>query len=514
MPRLSYLILLILLSYSSAALVRAQGAGDAQAQLARQGRVFDLSNEEKKRETVSAFVNAAGNGEQKIVELYLAAGMDINVRDEFEQTALFMATVERKYALALMLLGRGADPNLARDDKLTPLPVAIQRGFNSSRIVREDKSAQLIKALLDRGANVNALDEQSETPLMEAATLGDVETMTALITRGADVTHRNSAGQTAFDIAVSERRGVAVQALIDSGSPLTLRQKIQYYCYKFARLQGWTLPFLIAFSFLVGYFGKKLTKPQPKRNAVDNGDELPHLAPLKCERCGAGVPLKADHMQCPRCDNSIPVPEDYAATVRLRAKATEQMAKAVAAWRHAHLFTVWPIRWTLWLLAPVWLVATGIGLFSNLGNSLFAINTAVAFLALFAMLGGLSLAVAFWAYAIYLNGTRQRLPVIPVVGQQVGEAEVTGCHLCGGGISYADGDLAAICGYCGGETYRVKLARRARAVATEEKEQATLSLYDAMTEIVARRQKAFKYLSSTATGVFILAALILIYVVV
>lgn len=507
------ILLALLLSVLTISGLRAQTAEEARAELARRRLLFDLSSEEKKRETISNLIDAALDGKQKIVELYLAAGLDINARDQFNRTVLFAATTtEENYALPMMLLSRGADPNLASESGRTPLLTAIKYGRRD--VIngwREPESAQLIGALLDKGASPDAPDNEGTTPLMQAALVNDAGTIRALLARGASVESKNNEGQTALDIAVAERRGLAVRALIESGSPLTTKQKIYYYCYRFARLQGWTLPFVIGFSFLVGYFGKKLTRPGPRRNAVASGDELPHLAPLKCEQCGAGVPLKPTDMKCPRCGTSIPVPTDYAATVRLRALASERMERAVAAWRRANLFTAWPVRWTLWWIAPVWLAATIIGLFSNIGNSLFAITTSVSFLALFALIGGISLTLAFWTYAAYLNGTRRRLPLIPVVGQKVGEAELTNCHLCGGGISYAAGDLAAVCGYCGGETYRVKLARRAHAVAAEEKEQATVSLYDAMTEIVARRQQAFKNLSSAATVVFFIVLAILIY---
>ena len=464
-------------------------------------------------EEVAEFVNAAADGEQQTVERLLGAGMDVNARDEYGQTALFAATVERRYALALMLLERGANPSLARDTGRTPLLAAVKRGFDTNFYEREPDSQKLVSALLERGADVNARDEDGVTPLEEAARIGDADTVRALAARGADLGTKNNEGETPLDVAAQELRGLAVKALIEAGAPLTTRQKLQYFGYRVARVEGWILPFLIVFSFLVGYFGKKLTRPVPKRHAVASGDDLPHLAPLKCVQCGAGVPLNHQEMKCPRCDTPVPVPEDYGETVGLRARATEKMERAVAAWRRANLFTVWPLRWTLWLLAPVLLVLTALGTFSKLGDSLFAIKTSTAFLGLFAVLGGLSLAVALWAYASYLGGTRQRLPLIPSVGQKVGEAEVANCHLCGGGISYAAGDLAAICGYCGGETYRVQLTRRARAVAAEEKEQATLSLYDAMAEIVERRQRAFRYLYKTALVIFGLALVILIYAV-
>ncbi|HEX8137780.1 MAG TPA: ankyrin repeat domain-containing protein [Pyrinomonadaceae bacterium] len=506
-------LLALLLFGLTVSSLQAQAEQSARAELARRRLPFDLGSEAKRREAIASFIDAAFDEKQKIVELYLAAGMDINARDESLRTALFAATTtERNYALPMMLLAKGADPNLASETGRTPLLTAIKYGErDATNGWRAPASAQLIQALLERGADASAADKEGTTPLMQAALVNDAGTIRALLARGARLASRNSEGQTALDIAVSERRGLAVRALIDGGSQMTTKQKFYYYCYRFARLQGWTLPFVIGFSFLVGYFGKKLTRPTPKRNAVASGDELPHLAPLKCEQCGAGVPLKPVDMKCPRCDTSIRVPEDYGATVRLRAVVAGRMERAVAAWRRANLFTAWPVRWTLWLLAPVWLALTLRGLFSNIGNSLFAVKTSVAFLALFALIGGISLTLAFWTYAAYLTGTRRRLPVIPAVGQKAGEAEVTNCHLCGGSISYAAGDLAAVCGYCGGETYRVKLARRAHAIAAEEREQATLSLYDAMAEIVARRQQAFKNLSSAATIVFFIVLAILIY---
>ncbi|MBV9960113.1 MAG: hypothetical protein JO360_16930, partial [Acidobacteria bacterium] len=156
------------------------------------------------------------------------------------------------------------------------------------------------------------------------------------------------------------------------------------------------------------------------------------------------------------------------------------------------------------------LAATLIGCFSNIGDSLFAVSTFAAFLAMFAALGGISLVIAFWAYAFYLSGTRQLLPVIPNIGRKVGAAELANCQLCGGSISYGEGDLAALCGYCGGETYRVAVARRAHAVAAEEKEQVRVSLHDAMVEIIERRRRGFKYLMYASGIIFGLVFAILI----
>lgn len=497
------LLMLLLLSCLS--------PSSALAQTQKKSYFFDLSTPEAASKTNTAFIDAAAAGDSKAVSFYLSSGIDVNARDDANWTALNAAIDKRKFSVAKRLLDEGADPNLATDKGRTPLMNTIWRGFGYAIDEREYPPAKLVQDLLEKGADVNAVDYSGTTPLMEAASKGHVETIKALLARGADIARRDNDGKTALDLAAKELKGNAVQTLLDARIPLTLKQKVIYYCYRFARIQGWILPFVILISFLVGYYGKKYTRPEPKRNAVKQGDDLPHLMPLKCAACGAGVPLRAENMKCLRCDTSIPVPEDYARTTKLRERAARQLQKAVEAWRRANLFTAWPIRWTLWLIAPVWLAATLIGCFSNIGNSLFARGTSTAFLALFATLGGISLVIAFWAYAFYLSGTRRRLPVIPDIGRKVGEAEVANCHLCGGGISYREGDLAALCGYCGGETYRVAVARRAHAVAAEEREQASVSLHDAMSEIVERRQRAFKslmYASAVIFGLVISVAII------
>jgi ankyrin repeat protein len=62
--------------------------------------------------------------------------------------------------------------------------------------------ADMINLLLDRGAKVNARDQDSgATPLILAASLGRVNAVEALLKRGADTSLRDNKGQTALDRA-------------------------------------------------------------------------------------------------------------------------------------------------------------------------------------------------------------------------------------------------------------------------------------------------------------------------
>ncbi len=504
-------ILILLTCLFSSICVQAQDKEALKAAIEQSGYVYDLSTPEKTLETKNSFVNTAFDGETDLLKNYLKLGIDINTQDEFKQTALYAACSERRTKLALFLLDNGADANIANEKGRTPLLATVRWGFSAFNDEYKENADKLIKSLLEKGADVNAQDNEGRTPLIEAGFSGDYQTIKELLVRGADSTKKTNEGRTVIDEAAKELRGLAVKTLVESGVPLTTKQKIYYTCYRIACTLGWALPVVIIISFLVGYFGKRFTKPVVKRNAVEKGDNLPHLAPLKCDTCGAGVPLKAENMKCPRCDTSIPVPEDYAKTIKLREKAAEQLQKAVRAWRRANIFLAFPIRWFLFLIAPPLLVVVIIGCFTNIGNSLFAIKTSSSFLAMFALLGGVSFAIALWAYSFYLTAQYYDLPIIPDIGEKVGEAEIANCHLCGGGIAYAAGDLVASCGYCGGETYRVKVTNRALLSAAEEEEKVTVSLYDAMAALVERRQFGFKAMMYTSGSIFGLVFLILIY---
>jgi len=75
-----------------------------------------------------------------------------------------------------------------------------------------------IRALLDGGADVNAIDPNGWTPLMEAVFAGHAETIRALLARGADVNTKDQAGWTPLMEAASKGQAEAVMILLASGA--------------------------------------------------------------------------------------------------------------------------------------------------------------------------------------------------------------------------------------------------------------------------------------------------------
>jgi len=75
-----------------------------------------------------------------------------------------------------------------------------------------------VRALLDGGADVNAIDRNGWTPLMEAVFAGHAETIRALLARGADVNKKDRAGWTPLMEAASKGHAEAVIILLACGA--------------------------------------------------------------------------------------------------------------------------------------------------------------------------------------------------------------------------------------------------------------------------------------------------------
>jgi uncharacterized protein len=158
---------------------------------------------------LTAFLFAAREGDIETATVMLDAGVDINQTDVDGTTGLVVAIMNKEYTFAKFLLDRGADPNVADVKGRAALYAAVDmRNEDWSALpLRKQQdpmpSVQLIKAVLARGANVNAklthnlpgrsgmdygdvaLDEGT-TPFMRAARSGDAETMRILLQAGAD----------------------------------------------------------------------------------------------------------------------------------------------------------------------------------------------------------------------------------------------------------------------------------------------------------------------------------------
>ncbi|KAK7177745.1 ankyrin repeat protein [Paraphaeosphaeria sporulosa] len=125
-------------------------------------------------------------------------------KDEHGRTALSHATSEGHVDVVRLLLDRGADVNTTDKDNLTALHRAADQGHG-----------EVIRWLLDSGADVNAKDPDGLTALRRAASRGNMAVMKRLLNGGADINAKDNEGQTALHLAASQWHEALVGWLLD-----------------------------------------------------------------------------------------------------------------------------------------------------------------------------------------------------------------------------------------------------------------------------------------------------------
>ncbi|PAA71750.1 hypothetical protein BOX15_Mlig002250g2 [Macrostomum lignano] len=110
------------------------------------------------------------------------------------------ASGDRRRCLSFM--DGGGDPSARGKKSLTALHLAAHEGHTD-----------VIRELLRRGAEIDATDEDGDTPLISAVINKKQEPVELLIEKGANVAHINNKGHTAADIGLMKRSLVIVTTL-------------------------------------------------------------------------------------------------------------------------------------------------------------------------------------------------------------------------------------------------------------------------------------------------------------
>jgi ankyrin repeat protein len=123
----------------------------------------------------TALMSAAFKGHIEIVKLLLIHGTEVNARTYDGSTALMLAVTNREESaldIIEMLLAHGADLNQKDDQGLTalmhavsgpPPPPSPPPGYSAN--LKHDAQIEIVKTLLARGADPNAMAVDRSTPL-------------------------------------------------------------------------------------------------------------------------------------------------------------------------------------------------------------------------------------------------------------------------------------------------------------------------------------------------------------
>ncbi|XP_066453854.1 CARD- and ANK-domain containing inflammasome adapter protein-like [Eleutherodactylus coqui] len=191
-----------------------------------------LQEEEKRYKNRSNFLHMeASKNNSRLVELLLENGANVDSLDEKKHTALYHAVSGGHEATVKVLLEAGAtvDPSIidvafnTNNEYIFGLLLQYSKGLSADTMISAMFKAVklnlfgIIKALIDKGTDVNARNDMQYTPLLLAAELGKSEAAQALIEKGAHIDDRTPNLNTALHLSVQGGDVPTLKLLLQKG---------------------------------------------------------------------------------------------------------------------------------------------------------------------------------------------------------------------------------------------------------------------------------------------------------
>jgi ankyrin repeat protein len=195
----------------------------------------------------TALLLAAARNSMEVLNVLIEAGADTGATDNNGETALFAAARNKNPEVISSFIQGGADIEARNNAGRTPfieaaasngtevLDILIKAGADTGAVSYSGETAlmaaawsntdpEVIKMLIQGGANVNAKDETGFTPLTRAVRAaryafgGNTEVLNVLIEAGADIEAKDNEGKTALTHAAKDIKPEVMSVLLDAGA--------------------------------------------------------------------------------------------------------------------------------------------------------------------------------------------------------------------------------------------------------------------------------------------------------
>lgn len=175
----------------------------------------------------------------RVFEMLLDEGYDVETRDEDGQTLLHLACGKKVVKMYMILTERGASVDLEDNRGFTPLDAAIleRRWVICERLCKdmlidmamfnykvqplywaaELSRVLVVKELVDRGADMNTVNQYGRTPLHAASRNGRLDIVKFLVEKNADVNARDRWKKTPLRLADMYKKEDVVEFLRSKG---------------------------------------------------------------------------------------------------------------------------------------------------------------------------------------------------------------------------------------------------------------------------------------------------------
>ncbi|XP_052783747.1 ankyrin repeat, PH and SEC7 domain containing protein secG-like isoform X2 [Mya arenaria] len=184
----------------------------------------------------------------KIVELFIQAGVDIDLKDfKSNRTALQGAVLSKNISTVELLLNAGADPN-SQDrsgrNALSNLIMSNLRLYEQTHII-DDHLMTIIHLLVMSGTDLDTCRYEGSSPLVMAIQFRCTPLVNYLLVNGASINGKFFGGITPLHHAVNKKDIETVKVLLNWSSDLTIKARMDKYnydllfdCFEWAILTG------------------------------------------------------------------------------------------------------------------------------------------------------------------------------------------------------------------------------------------------------------------------------------
>ena len=172
--------------------------------LLKSGADVNLSTETNNTPLLFAIEHDMNN----IVDLLIKYGADIHHMTSNGVTAIGIACINNNINIAKKLIDLGVDTNIADDEGNTPFHIAIEG----------NAGVDLLNLLYVNNAKIDIQNIYGQTPLMIALEKGNVEVVKFLVDLGADLNLRDDDGKTALDLVIKYEDKKMIDLLITHGA--------------------------------------------------------------------------------------------------------------------------------------------------------------------------------------------------------------------------------------------------------------------------------------------------------
>jgi ankyrin repeat protein len=164
---------------------------------------------------------ASENGDVQTVKSLLKKGVYIHTQDKDGRCALVAAAYKNHLEIADLLIAAGADVNMKDNTIQSAYLIATMEGCGYT---------ELLKKTLKAGADVHSTDSDNGTGLIRASDRGHVEIVKELLKTDIRVNHVNRMGWTALFEAIllgggDDRHTEIVRLLVDAGADVNFPDK-------------------------------------------------------------------------------------------------------------------------------------------------------------------------------------------------------------------------------------------------------------------------------------------------